>query len=107
MKKGFELKSSEIDFSYVWKIGKIDVDRVTFVKYNIDKNQSVLGNNKETVVLKEVIGEETHKCQPAIIEALSGRVGDVVKGFKTEKKSRVVKVSKVIELDVNSKQEMK
>lgn len=103
-KKVIVIDKDNIDFTVLWKIGKIDVDKVTFIKYNIDINQSILGEDKETVVLSEVIGEETHKCQPAIIQQLSGRVGNVIKDFKTEKKSKVVKVSEIIEVE---NQEMK
>ena len=106
MNRKIEIDKNKIDFDVLWKIGKIDVDKITFIKYNIDKNQSVLGNNKETIVLNGVIGEETHKCQLSIIQELRGRVGDIIKDFKTEKKSRTVKVSKIIEIDENNKQEM-
>lgn len=104
MNKKFEIDKNKIDFDVLWKIGKIDVDKVTFIKYNIDKNQSVLGNDKETIVLSGVIGEETHRCQPSIIQELHGRVGDVIKSFKIEKKGRLVKVNKIIEIE---NQEMK
>lgn len=110
MKKSFEINSSKIDFTVLWKIGKIDVDKVTFIKYTIERNQSLMGSGNETIVLSEVIGEETHKCQPSIIQQLRGRVGDIVKGFKMEKKGKAIKVSKIIELDEkdeNNKQEMK
>lgn len=107
MNKKIEIDKNNIDFTVLWKIGKIDTDKVTFVKYNIERNQSLLGNNKETIVLSEIIGEETHKCQLSAIEEVSGRVGDIIKSFKMEKKGKAIKVSKIIELDENNKQEIK
>lgn len=104
MNKKIEIDKNKIDFDVLWKIGKIDVDKITFIKYNIDKNQSVLGNDKETIILSGVIGEEIHKCHPHIIQELRGRVGDVIKDFKTEKKGRLVKVSQIVEIE---NQEMK
>lgn len=47
MNKKIEIDKNKIDFDVLWKIGKIDVDKITFIKYNIDKNQSVLGNDKK------------------------------------------------------------
>lgn len=107
MKKSFEIDKNKIDFTVLWKIGKLDVDKVTFIKYDIERNQSLMGSGSETIVLSEVIGEETHKCQLSVIEEVSGRVGDIIKGFKMEKKGKIIKVSKIIELDENNKQEMK
>lgn len=102
MNRKIEIEKDKIDFTVLWKIGKIDVDKVTFIKYDIERNQSLMGSGNETIVLGEVIGEETHKCQPSIIQQLRGRVGDIIKDFKTEKKSKVVKVSKIVEIEEGS-----
>ncbi len=98
--KEIEIEKSKIDFKQLWKIGKIDVDRVTFVKYGIERTMSMNDENKETVVLREVIGEETYKCTPSIIEELSGRVGEIIKGFVVERKGRIVRVSKIVNLNI-------
>lgn len=59
----------------------------------------MLNENKETIVLDQIIGEETHKCFPEVILVLGGRVGDIIKEFKLEKKGKSeVKVSKILEL---------
>lgn len=97
--KQIEIEKGKVDFGFLWKIGKIDIDRVTFVKYGIERTMS-MNEGKENVVLKEAMGDETYKCYPSVIEGLSGKVGEVIKGFVVERKGRNVRVSKIMNLDV-------
>lgn len=97
--KKFDIEKDKIDFKNLWKIGKIDVDKVTFVKYGIERTNSIEDENKDTVALGGVIGEETHKCSPGVIMTLGRRVGDIIKDFVVEKKSKSVKVEKIIEIE--------
>lgn len=94
-----EIEKNKIDFKSLWKIGKIDVDKVTFVKYEIERTDSIEYENKETIVLAGLIGEETHKCSIGVIMTLGRRVGDVIKGFVLEKKGKSIKVEKIIEIE--------
>lgn len=97
--KKLDIEKDKIDFKSLWKIGKIDVDKVTFVKYGIERTNSIEDENKDTVALSGVIGEETHKCSPGVIMTLGRRVGDIIKDFVIEKKSKSVKVEKIIEIE--------
>lgn len=99
--KEFEIEKNElVGVKFLWKLGKIDVDRVTFVKYGIKRMMSIMDDNKETIVLDEIAGDETHKCTSDVILQLGGKVGDVIKGFKLEKKGKAgVKVVKIINLE--------
>jgi hypothetical protein len=80
---------------YLWKIKAIEVDIVTLVKYKIQRNMSMLDENKEVIILDEMIGEEKHKCYPHIILQIGGKVGEVLKSFEIEQKGKSIKVSKV------------
>lgn len=100
MKNSFEIEKSKIDFKFLWKIGNIRLNEVTFVKYGIERTMSILSDNKETIALRESIGDEIHKCTPSIIEELSGRVGEVIKGFAVERKGRIVRVNKIVNLNI-------
>ena len=101
MNKAIEIKKGKINFKTLWKIGKIDVDRVTFIKYSIERNQSLLSDDNETIVLGEIIGEETHRCYPSIIQQVSGRTGEIIVGFDVERKGKLVRVNKIKETELN------
>lgn len=92
-----EINKSEIDFNHLWKISNIDLDKIKFVKYNIKQNVSI-SDDKVTILFEDIIGEETHKAVPSVILNLTGRVGDIIKGFKTQQKSQAVKIYQIIEL---------
>lgn len=98
--KDFEIEKSKlVGVKFLWKIGKIDVDKVTFVKYGISRMMSIMNKNNETIVLGEILGEETYKCVPDVILQLGGRVCDVIKEFELEKRGKIdVKVVKIIEI---------
>lgn len=97
----FEIDKDRINFRCVWRIGKIDIDKVTFIKYGIERMKSMSNGNKEIVVLKEVMGDETHKCNTSVIEELSGKVGEVIKEFVVERKGKNIKISKIVWLEKN------
>lgn len=99
MVKQIEINKNNVNFDVLWKIKEINVDTITFVKYKIKRMMSIIDDNNETIVLDEVIGEETHKCVPDIILENGGKVGEVIKGFKLEKKGKAVKVTNIIKLE--------
>lgn len=98
--KHFEIEKGKIDFESIWKIGKIDVDKVTFIKHRIERTMS-MNDDKEIVTLEEIVGEETYKCIPDVILKLGGRVGDVIKKFEIERKGKTdVKVIRISEIEI-------
>lgn len=98
--KDFEIEKSKlVGVKFLWRIGKLYLSEVTFQKYGISRMISIMNENNETVVLSEMVGEETHKCVPDVILQLGGRVGDVIKEFKLEKRGKIdAKVVKIIEI---------
>lgn len=99
--KDFEIEKSKlVGVKYLWKIGKVDVDKVTFAKYGISRMMSMMNENNETIVLGEMVGEEIYRCYPSVIQKLSGRTGEIIKGFTVERKGKVVRVDNIIDLEI-------
>ena len=101
MNNKLEFKKENIDFKYLWKIIKLDIDKVTFRKYAIRR---LMSNREgyEVVELTEDIGEEIHSCKPEIILQLAGKVGIGIKGFICElvgEKKDKVKIGNIIYLE--------
>jgi len=98
-----EMESSKIDFKELYKVTKIDLDIVTFKKYEIRRNAGIVAKFEHEIVdLGKEIGEETHVCKLEIVAELAGKVGLIIKGFNVEvtgKKKKKVSVSKIIYLD--------
>ena len=94
----FDIKKDKINFDHLWKITHIDVDTVTFTKYEIQLTQSLNNSDNSTVTLKNVIGIEIHKVSPDIQMELCGTVGKIIKSFEASKFNKHVKISKIIYL---------
>jgi hypothetical protein len=96
-----EIKKGDIDFKYLWKIIKLDIDKVTFRKYNIRRLMSDR-DGYEFIELTEDVGEETHSCKPEVIMQLAGKVGTIIKGFICElvgEKKDKVKIGNIVCLE--------
>ncbi len=95
--QSFEIEKSKIDFKYLWKIKEINVNIVIFEKYAIHSNMSINDPIRySNIILKELIGTETHKVTPDIQLELSGKVGEIIKSFEASKHNGVVKIKKII-----------
>ncbi len=94
--KSFEIEKNKINFDHIWKIKEIDVNTVTFAKYEIHPEMSIEDPTKAIIVLKELIGQETHKVTPDIQLELSGKVGETIKGFESSKHNNGVRIKKII-----------
>ena len=95
-----EFDELEIDFKHLFRIIRINLNKVTFRRYVIGTFDS-LDNDKITVNLKDDIGEEVYEVTPEINLLLLGRVGDVIKKFdgKLEgKKKKKLVINKIIEI---------
>lgn len=92
----FEMEKSKIDFDYLWKIKEIDVNIATFEKYAVHPEMAIGNPNNSNVTLKELIGAEKHKLTPDIQLELSGKVGEVIKGFESVKHNNGVRIKKII-----------
>lgn len=92
-----ELKKEDIDFTYLFKIMKIDEYKVTFKKYGARRVMSDR-EGYELIELTEDMGEEIYTCSPEVILKLVGRVGSVIKRFRCEmvgEKGNKVKVAEI------------
>lgn len=99
MKNKIEIDIGKVDFKVLWKIKEINLDTITFVKYDIGRGMS-LEEGKESILLEDVIGTETHKCQSNVILQIGGEVGKIIKGFKLEKTGKTtIKVTNIIKLE--------
>ena len=98
-----EIEKEKIDFKYLFKVVKIELDIVTFKKYKITKNSSLVSKpGIEVVDIGEEVGTETHKVTPELLEELIGNTGMIVKSLVAKavgKKNKKVLVSKVIKPD--------
>lgn len=92
----FEIEKSKIDFKHIWKIKEFDVNIVTFAKYDITSNGSIDNPLKCNITLKELIGTEKHKVSPDVQIELSGKVGEMLKGFEVVKHNNTIRVNKII-----------
>lgn len=96
MKNRIELKKEDINFQFLWKIKEINVDTITFSKYDINREMSLNNEDMENIVLRDVVGTETHKCTPNVILEMGGKVGEIIKGFTLDKINRTVRVINII-----------
>lgn len=98
-----EMKTEDIDFKHLFKVTKIDLNIVTFKKYDVERNSTLVAKEGyETVKLGKEIGEEIHICKPDIIGEIAGKTGLVIKGFKvkvTGKKVKKVVVDEIVLLN--------
>lgn len=95
-----EFDESEIDFKHLFRIIRINLNKVTFRKYVIGTFNSI-DNDKITVSLKDDIGEEVYEVTPEVNLLLAGHVGDIIKGFKgvlEGKKKKKFVINKIIEI---------
>lgn len=97
-----EIETSKVDFKSLFKVVRIDINIVTFRRYEIERNASLVAKEGyETVKLGKEIGEEVHVCKPEVVAELAGKVGLTVKGFEIKimgKKNKKVIVDKIIYL---------
>jgi len=91
-----EIENSKINFDHLWKIKEIDVNIVTFSKYEIRPEMSIGDSTKSIIALKELIGQETHKVTPDIQLELNGKVGEIIKGFESSKHNNSIRIKKII-----------
>ncbi len=94
-----EIEKSKVDFTSLFKIKEINIDTVTLVKYSISKEMSIGNNDKINIILKDIIGTESHKATPDVITQLAGKTGEIIKSFTIEKigkHGKIVKITKVI-----------
>ncbi len=94
-----EIEKSKVDFTSLFKIKEINIDTVTLVKYSISKEMSIGNNDKINIILKDIIGTETHKAISDVIVELAGKTGEIIKSFTIEKIRRhgkIVKITKVV-----------
>lgn len=96
MIKSFEISKNRIDFDSIWKIKEINVNIVTFAKYEIHPEMSIGDPTKSIIALKELIGQETHKVTPDVQLELSGKVGEIIKSFESSKHNNGVRIKKII-----------
>lgn len=109
MTNEMELKKEDIDFTHVFKVVKINEDKVTFKKYVVRRLMS-MNEGFEIVSLTDEIGEETHPCKPDVLMKLAGKVGIIVKEFKCEligkRKDRIMVVDVVLLARDNKNEKM-
>lgn len=103
----FEMEISKIDFNYLYKIVKINVDKVTFRKYSINRLSlpitlsNMMSEKKELVVLNKEIGDETYVVKPEVSILIAGKVGKIIKKFNVElsgKKRKKMIVNEITEV---------
>ncbi len=98
-----KIRSEDITFKHLFKITKIELDIVTFKKYNITKNSTLSSEpGYEVVELAEEIGTEIHRITPELLADLIGNTGIIVKSLvvrTTGKRTKKVFVSKLIKID--------
>lgn len=98
--KEIRIKSEKIDFNNLYKIIKINIDKVTFRKCSIKRLMSE-NKGEEIIEIGKDIGDETYYVSGEVSKKLVGRVGDIIKEFKTElqgKKKKKLVVVDVIEV---------
>lgn len=92
-----EIEKNKVNFKYLWKIKEIDVNIISFTKHLISAPVDSLETpNNVIITLKETMGTETHKVTPDVQLELSGKVGEIIKGFQSDKLNNNVKVKKII-----------
>lgn len=97
MEFSFEIEKNKINFTHLWKIKMIDVNVVTFEKYEVHPECSISDSvNKSKITLKDFIGTEIHKVSPEVQIELSGKVGEVIKDFESSKVGGTIRVKKII-----------
>lgn len=97
MEFSFEIEKNKINFTHLWKIKMIDVNVVTFEKYEVHPECSISDSvNKSKITLKDFIGTEIHKVSPEVQIELSGKVGEVIKDFELSKVGGTIRVKKII-----------
>lgn len=89
----FEVPMESANIKELFIVSKIDVDKVTFRKYDLKiPKSSLLSETTALIELNSLIGEETHLATPDIVAELAGKTGTAIKGFtvkvtgKTRKK---------------------
>lgn len=100
--KNIEIETGKSNFKYLYKITDIEIDKVTFVKYEVISTGNILDSTKSTITLGNIEGKEIHICKPYIICELAGKVGMLIKGFEVEligKSRKKVHVNKIIHLE--------
>ncbi|MDD3474402.1 MAG: hypothetical protein PHP08_00680 [Candidatus Dojkabacteria bacterium] len=100
MNKGIEIENNKIDFKYLYRITDIEIDKVTFIKYEINPPTTSISNSSKSVItLGNIEGREIYICKPDVIYEIAGKVGSVIKGFEVDilgKSRKKVLVSKII-----------
>lgn len=100
---GIQINNNKIDFKYLFKIAKIDIDRVTFKKFEVENpTMNIIDNTKSNISIGKEIGEEIHICKPDVIYEVAGKVGSVIKGFEVVllgKSRKKVLVSKILYIE--------
>lgn len=84
----------------VYKVVKINLDVITFERYEINKPVSSLTDDKKSIIeLGKKIGEETHLVSQEVICGLAGNTGMIIKGFRVSVKGKTRKKIVVTEVD--------
>lgn len=97
-----EMESSKIDFKYLYKITRIELNVIEFKKYDINRTHSIVDSNKENINLGTEMGTEKYTVLPEVNEVLTGKVGELIKGFKGKvygKKSKKYMINEIIMLE--------
>lgn len=96
MIKNIEVEKSKIDFKSLYLIKEINIDTVTFIKYETDISMSMMHNDTHSnVVLKDIIGTETFRASIDSLIELAGKTGILIKGFEIEKIKKRVEITKI------------
>lgn len=89
MVKNIEVDNNQLPLEYLYKVMKIDMDKVTFKKYETKRPVSSLVDEKKSIIeLDKEIGEEIHICTIDVIYELASNVGMIIKGFKVSIKGK-------------------
>lgn len=91
----------KIDFKVLYRIVKLNIDKVTLKKYDVIRSLSERGDNFEIVNLGKEIGELTVNVLPEVAVEVSKMIGNVVKDFKIElagKKKKKSVISEIIKI---------
>ena len=91
-----EIEKNKVNFDHLWKIDKIDVDIVTFTKYETKPEMSLNDPTKSSIALLKALGSETHKVSPDVQLELTGKVGSYIRGFESGRLGRLVRIKKII-----------
>lgn len=104
MKNESDLEFSKFgrrNFEYLFKIGRVNLNKVTFKKYSVETFENLDNDNMITIKLKDDIGEEVYEVTPEVNLLLAGHVGSIIKGFKgvlEGKKKKKFIVNEIIEI---------